>query len=85
MAKLSTVKVIHKEYKIEMLINEKDFDPSIHEKAEKRSQRANKKDFKIIEKDGKFVVVNKKQEQVDNMSYETEADAKLAIQLLTEE
>lgn len=32
MCELPTIKVKHKEYKYEMVINESDFDPKVHEK-----------------------------------------------------
>lgn len=83
MGKLKTIKVNHKTYKIQMLINEKDFDSSIHERLDKKtSGKVNKKDFKVLKKDGNYVIVNKNNQQVDPSSYTSEADANFAIQLL---
>lgn len=45
---LPTVKVKHKQYKIEMVINEKDFDKNIHEivtvKTNKKEEKTNAED-----------------------------------------
>lgn len=82
MDKIPTIKVFHKIAKIEMIINESDFDETIHENKEKKSAPKQQKQLKLVEKDGKFYIVNKKGESVDEVAYETEADAKLSLGLM---
>lgn len=51
---LPTIKVKHKEYKYEMVINESDFDPKVHEKITEKAasgkKAAEKADEKVDEK-----------------------------------
>ena len=42
MCELPTIKVKHKEYKYEMIINESDFDPKVHEKVNTKGSASKK-------------------------------------------
>ena len=44
MIDIPTIKVKHKEYKYEMVINEDDFDPKVHEKIGAKAATSKKKD-----------------------------------------
>lgn len=44
MIDIPTIKVKHKEYKYEMVINEDDFDPKVHEKIGEKATASKKKD-----------------------------------------
>lgn len=44
MTAIPTIKVKHKEYKIEMIINESDFDSKLHEKISEKAAASKKKD-----------------------------------------
>lgn len=47
---LPTIKVKHKEYKYEMVINESDFDPKVHEKITEKAASGKKAAEKADEK-----------------------------------
>lgn len=47
---LPTIKVKHKEYKYEMVINESDFDPKVHEKIAEKAASGKKAAEKADEK-----------------------------------
>lgn len=47
---LPTIKVKHKEYKYEMVINESDFDPKVHEKITEKAASGKKAGEKADEK-----------------------------------
>ena len=47
---LPTIKVKHKEYKYEMVINESDFDPKVHEKITEKATSGKKAAEKADEK-----------------------------------
>lgn len=44
MIDIPTIKVKHKEYKYEMVINEDDFDPKVHEKIGEKATTSKKKE-----------------------------------------
>lgn len=72
---LSTIRVKDKQSGVEMIINESDFDPEKHE-------NIGAKKFKVKRKNNRFYIVDANNESVDNVAYDTEADAKLALQIL---
>lgn len=72
---LPTIKVKDKKSGVEMIINESDFNPELHEKAGMRK-------LKVSRKEKRYYIVDDNKESVDGVAYDTEADAKLALQML---
>ena len=66
---LPTIKVKDKKSGVEMIINESDFDPEKHE-------NIGAKNFKVKRKNNRFYIVDANNESVDDVAYDTEADAK---------
>lgn len=79
---LPTIKVKHKKYGIEMLINEVDFDENVHESLEKEKKQSSENKFEIVKRDGGFVIVDKTGKPYDETVYSTKADARLSLSLI---
>lgn len=72
---LPTIMVKDKQSGVEMIINESDFDPEKHE-------NIGVKKLKVKRKNNRFYIVDADNKPVDDVVYDTEADAKLALQML---
>lgn len=55
--KLPILKVKHKKYNIEMVINEKDFDKEVHELMDKKSKKVNEEEKKKAEEEKRIKAI----------------------------